>query len=163
MRRMPSGPLQTQPNRGENPTLRTLRRATARTEYRHECLARLAAHRALGLNYPEGRGRCITLVALVTRSALRSLRPLSPRLPLPTWDALHALCALRTRRTLWSWVTLGARVSTASSERKRKANEQQRKNLHESLSAMQHRGSHQAHSLFPWSSSTTLAKRNLII
>jgi hypothetical protein len=42
-------------------------------------------------------------------------------------------------------------------------NEQQRKNLHESLSAMQHRGSHQAHSLFPWSSSTTLAKQNLTI
>jgi hypothetical protein len=79
-----SGFLQAQTNRGRSPALGTVRRPTARTEHGYQRFTRLAAHRTIGLDGPDVRGRSIALVAFsafLTRGSLRSLRSLGPACP----------------------------------------------------------------------------------
>src|ERR1019366_7265098 len=134
--------LDAQTDRGSRPALRTIRSATARTEHRHQRFARLATHRPIGLDGPDVRCPGITFVALVSfvaRGSLGTLRTLGTCGTLRARDTLYPLSTLGACRSLSARITLGTGVSAASCERKGKGNEQQRKKLHASLSAMQHR------------------------
>src|SRR5262245_6332583 len=109
-----SGFFQAETNGWRRAALGSVRRATRRTEHRHQRLARIAADASVGLHRAHG----LCGVSLGTRRALRPLWSLRALWSLGTRLALRAgytLNALRTR------IALRARISTASRQQQSNA------------------------------------------
>jgi len=126
---------ETETDRRAGAAFRPVGGTAARTEYRHQGLVRLAAHRSIRLNGADARS--ITLVALVTLVAFCTLfsgAPCGPcgPVPRPALERLECpgcLGALRSCRTLRARIALRSRIPATSGERKRDAHDEYRKIL----------------------------------
>jgi hypothetical protein len=119
---------QAKTNGGRGLAFCSVGRAAARAEDRYQGLARIAAHRAVGLHGANIGARIafVPLIALVAGLSLRALRPLRAGWPLGSRHTLNALCTLGSGRTLGARVALRARIATARRETDGNAHGKQR-------------------------------------
>jgi hypothetical protein len=125
--------LQTKTYRRRRAALRRVRRAAARTEYRHQGFASFTAHSAISLNSADidaARSPLIALIAFVSGRTLRALRSLGTGLSLSSRNPLQALRTLGARRTLRPGITLRAGIPAASGQRNSDAHDEHWKNSH---------------------------------